>query len=210
MLDVGCGYGGLTRGLAEFFDAQEFHGIDVDPDIQEEARSKGLTVHILNAETDPFPFSDGYFDLIACFGIMEHMVSVDNVMRETNRVLRDRGLCLFSMCNLGSWLNRLVLLLGYQPRDVEISRRISVGIHPAYSKAGNGVRPTGHLHAVTTLGFEELMEFYGFREIALDGARPEFEGARLSTAFRIVDLVLSRRPSLARRFFYLGSKLRED
>jgi len=209
MLDIGCGYGGLTRFLAEFFSAGEFHGIDIDPDIQEEARSKGLTVHILNAETEPLPFPKGYFDLITCLGVLENMVSVDNILKETNRVLRDRGLCLFSMCNLGSWLNRLVLLLGYQPRDIEISSRISVGTHPAYSRAGGGITPTGHLHTVTTLAFRQLMEFYGFKQLALGAMRPEFDGTRVSAAFRIVDHVLSKRPSLGRRFLYLGTKSSE-
>jgi len=131
---------------------------------------------------------------------LEHLTYVDNVLEEMNRVLRENGLCLFALPNLASWLNRCALLLGYQPRDIEISRRLGFGVFPVYSK-----RPLNHIHSATVGAFRELMEFYRFRQIALAGWRPPVPNPTIP--FRIIDSVLSKCPSLSRRFLYLGMKL---
>jgi len=210
MLDVGCGYGGLTRALAEVFQATEVYGIEIDPSRQKEARSKGVIVHVLDAEIQRFPFEDEYFDLIVSFGMFEHLAYVDNLMQEANRVLSRGGLFIISTVNLGSWVNRLSLLLGYQPRDVEISRIVAVGTHPSHAKEWTGPLPAiDHVHAATTRAFQELMEFYGFRTIRLRGWKPQFAGLTSSVPFRIVDSILCKRVTLARRFFYLGIKDRD-
>jgi hypothetical protein len=39
------------------------------------------------------------------------------------RVLREGGYLLITTPNLASWVNRLVMLLGYQPYNCEVSRR---------------------------------------------------------------------------------------
>jgi len=205
ILDIGCGFGGLTAFVAKSLGAEEYHGIDFDACIENEARSKGVVTHILDAEVEPFPFPDGYFDLVMSFGAMEHFTYIDKAIQETHRVLRHGGFCLFSMPNLASWVNRYALLLGYQPRDIEISERVVPGVHPAYASGRDWpLTPCGHVHTVTTRAFEELMESYGFRRIKLLGLNPQPLAS--GPFFRMVDALLSKKNSLARRFLYLGEK----
>lgn len=200
LLDVGCGFGNLGRFVGKFLGAKAIHGIDNDPAALEVAQSNGLLVHELNVEVARFPFSNSYFDFVVSGGLLEHLTFFDKPLQETNRVLRDGGLCLFSMPNLGSWLNRFLLPLGYQPRDVEISRMISTGHHSAYSRT-----PFGHVHSATTRAFQELMQVHGFRQWQLEGWSPPVLNP--PPLFRILDAIMSKRASLARRFLYLGEKV---
>jgi len=199
ILDIGCGYGGVTRVLGNLLNAKEIHGIDIDMEVANEARSKGLVFHNFNAETERFPFDDEYFDLVMSFGAFEHFVWLDNTLQESNRVLARDGHLLVSMPNLASWLNRLVLLFGYQPREVELSRKVSAGVHSSYDKT-----PLGHIHTTTTRALEELLQYYGFSKVEITGFTPDNYEAGIP--FRIVDGLLARKSSLARRFYCLAKK----
>jgi hypothetical protein len=83
---------------------------------------------------------------------------MDNLISESFRVLATGGNFILSMPNLGSYINRLALLLGYQPRDVEISSVYHSGILPQYIGGW-----FGHLHSATLRAMKELLALYGFR-----------------------------------------------
>lgn len=199
MLDIGCGFGGLTKLVGERLHVPELHGIDRDAQALLEANSKGVVTHQLEAGKEPLPFPDSYFDLVMSFGMLDFLPFYDPFLREVHRVTRSRGIVLISLPNLASWHNRLFFLLGYQPRDVEVSREKLVGVHPWYR---NNDRPTGHIHTITVPAMEELMSYHGFARKAILGARPG--GRHKGAVVRAVDALLTLRPTLARRFFYVG------
>ena len=201
VLDVGCGFGGLAKLVGESIGAAEIHGVDIDPEVLDEARSKGVKAVLVSAEDAVLPYPDGYFDVIMTLGIMDQMPTFDGLLREINRVLAPGGHVLVSLPNLASWHNRIMLLLGYQPRDVEISSEVLVGVPAGYA----GELPDGHIHIPTLRAFTELMEHHGFASVQLSRGRPIMRP--IHPALRLVDSVLTRRVSLARRFYYLGSKL---
>lgn len=200
MLDVGCGYGGLAGFLGTELGITDLHGVDIDDSVLPEARSKGVQVKRVDVESEALPYEDESFDLVVSLGMLDYLPTFDRVVREIHRVLRPEGHALVSIPNLASWHNRLALLLGYQPRDVEISDRFLPGTMRYYRKDP----PAGHIHTATARGLRELMEFHGFQTAAVTGGcwttRPT------PTALALVDRVLSRRPSLARRIFYRGTK----
>ncbi|MGN6472081.1 MAG: class I SAM-dependent methyltransferase [Mycobacteriales bacterium] len=201
VLDIGCGFGGLSKLVGESIGADEIHGVDIDPEVLDEARSKGVDAVLVKAEDGVLPYPDGYFDVIMTLGIMDQMPTFDAFLREINRVLAPGGHVLVSLPNLASWHNRIMLLLGYQPRDVEISSEVLVGVPAGYA----GELPDGHIHIPTLRAFTELMEHHGFASVQLSRGRPIMRP--IHPALRLVDSVLTRRVSLARRFYYLGSKL---
>jgi SAM-dependent methyltransferase len=201
LLDIGCGFGGLARFMAETLGARDVHGIDIDPKALAEAKEKNVTTHHLNMGEDPLPFADGSFDVVTSFGMLDYLSFFDRTLREIRRVLRPGGHALISLPNLASWHNRLALLLGYQPRDVEVSSELLVGVHPWYARDGS---TTGHIHAVTTSAFCALMSHHGFRSVRVTAGRPR--GRKKNLALIALDRVFTRRVSLARRFFYLGIK----
>jgi methionine biosynthesis protein MetW len=200
MLDVGCGFGGLSRVVAEWLGAEEVHGVDIDEAVLAEAISKGVRAIQHDVASSSLPYSDEYFDLVITLGMMDYLPTFDGMIREMSRVTRPDGHVLIALPNLGSWQNRTMLLLGYQPRDVEISSETVVGVPPHYR---NGL-PTGHIHTATVKAFTELMLFHGFEAVKVSPGRPTMN--RVNPLLDAVDRALTRWPSLARRFYYLGRK----
>jgi SAM-dependent methyltransferase len=201
LLDIGCGYGGLPALVGEYVSAKQVHGLDIDRRVEQEAKSKNVDVVIQDADEQGLPYSDGQFDMVMTLGMMDYLVSFDRLIREINRVSPTGGWVLVTLPNLGSWHNRLALLMGYQPRDVEISAEILPGIARGYA----GEEPAGHIHIPTLRAFTELMTYHGFEAARVTGGRP-----RQRTVARPLfglDNLLARRPSLARRFFYVGRKV---
>jgi len=201
-LDIGCGFGGLSALVGEYIGAQEVHGVDIDHRVVSEAQGKNVAVVLADAGDKPLPYPDGHFDVIMTLGMMDYLVSFDAMLREVNRLLRPGGSVLVSLPNLASWHNRAMLLLGFQPRDVEISSEVLVGVPPGYA----GENPAGHIHIPTVRAFVELMEHHGFGTRQVTGGRPMWR--RMHPVLFATDALLARRPALARRFFYLGTKER--
>src|SRR4029079_12872494 len=142
MLDIGCGYGGLSKLVGEYIGAAEIQGVDIEDRCVEEAASKGVELTLADAGAQPLPFADEHFDLVMTLGMMDYLVSFDGLLREMNRITKVGGLVLVSLPNLSSWHNRLMLLMGYQPRDVEISHEVLAGVPKGYA----GEEPAGHIH----------------------------------------------------------------
>ena len=202
ILDVGCGYGGLTRFIREEFDAAEAHGIDIDSGTLAEARTKGVDARLCALGSDRLPYPDGHFELITALGMLDYLMTFDDAIRELHRVATVGGHVVVALPNLASWHNRLALLLGYQPRDVEVSAYGPFGVAPWHQGDGS----TGHVHSVTVACFRELMEHHGFRTVAITSGQPR--GRQRSRFATLVDTALSFTPTLSRRFFYVGVKQR--
>jgi SAM-dependent methyltransferase len=202
LLDVGCGYGGVTATLASALGISEVHGVDIDPDVIGEACGKGVAA--LRADVAAgLPYPDVAFDLVTSFGMLDYLPWFDGALAEISRVLRPGGLAAIALPNLASWHNRLALLLGYQPRDIEFSATQAVGIAPYYRSAA----PVGHLHAPTTRAFRAFMDVMGFEEVRTIGLRPDNDPP--PPAVRALDRVLGSRPTTARRFLYVGRRTRD-
>jgi len=114
-----------------------------------------------------------------------------------NNVLVNGGYFLVSMPNLGSWVNRLALLLGYQPRDLEISTKKLYGVAPPY-----GHEVIGHVKVATFKAFKEYLMDNGF-EIVI--AKPLYN--KQSLLINLIDKIFST-PALSRRFIVLARKIR--
>lgn len=205
-LDIGCGFGGLARLVGDYIDATEVHGVDIDPRVTVEAKQKGVIAVEQDVEEAPLPYPDDYFDAMMTLGMMDYLDYFDPLIREINRVVRPGGTVMVSLPNLASWHNRLMLLMGYQPRDVEISSEILAGV-PDRPYRRRGEQPAGHIHIPTVRAFRELMTHHGFRTRSVLAGRPT---ARTSSnpALLMLDALGSHVPSLARRFFYVGVKVR--
>jgi len=202
LLDIGCGFAGLSRLVGDYIGAKEVHGVDIDDRVIEEAQSKGVEIVLADAGEHKLPYPDGHFDAIMTLGMMDYLVSFDPMIREVNRLLAPGGSVLVALPNLGSWHNRAMLLLGYQPRDVEISSEVLAGVPRGYE----GELPAGHIHIPTVRAFTELMTHHGFRTVKLSGGRPRMRSAHKVLEF--ADSILTRKVTLARRFYYLGEKER--
>lgn len=206
IIDLGCGYGGLTRIIADYLGAREAVGVDSEDLRLRVARKRLTSVVNLDLDNEQVPYPDGYFDLVTSFGVMEHLVYFDSVLSEVHRILKPGGYLVISLPNLGSWVNRIALLLGYQPRDVEISARVNAGALGFYAE--RKIYVTGHLHTGTCRAMKELLSYFGFAVVCVESGTPNFKSGKRfrSRVFKLIDELFSACPSLGRRLIIVAQK----
>jgi SAM-dependent methyltransferase len=96
LLDVGCGPGSITRGLAERVAPGEVIGVDISPQTLEEARrdsaARGITnVQYREASVYELPFPDASFDVAYAHQVIQHLRERSAALREMLRVVTPGG-----------------------------------------------------------------------------------------------------------------------
>jgi SAM-dependent methyltransferase len=196
LLDFGGGYGFLTKFIAEVLNFKEAYNIDIDDRRLKRSRVKAIKLDVMREQ---LPFGDGEVDLILSFGSLDHMASWDRPFSEAQRVLKPHGYFVISLTNLGSWDSRFSLLIGYQPRHVEISSKYLVGVLPFYKV----LVPVGHVHTCTYKALKDLASCYKFRVRYARGLRTTHP----NRIVRIIDSLMARKPSLATRYLVALEKV---
>lgn len=85
VLDVGCGTGDLLEALPDYTAT----GVDIASDYVDLVNANGH--HAILAPAEQLPFADGSFDCVICADVLEHVLDMNQVLREALRVLRRRG-----------------------------------------------------------------------------------------------------------------------
>jgi cyclopropane fatty-acyl-phospholipid synthase-like methyltransferase len=144
LMDLGCGYGVLTFIIADFIGAEKVYAVDIDKSrlsILNEVKNRSLVKEVVALPHDfckPINI-DEKVQLVTSFGSLERISCWDDVFENIKKILADQGYLLISVPNLSSWVNRLALLLGYQPRDLEISTKKLYGVAPPFKNMGQQV-----------------------------------------------------------------------
>lgn len=198
ILALGCGEGGFLAGLADHLDADRTIGIDRDTALLAAARSQGVTTicHDLDRETG-LPLETASVDLVIAFGLIEHLRYYDVLFEEIGRIL-ETGYLWISCPDLGGWINRIGLLFGYQPRNVELSRRHAVGVLPVYDRS----EFLNHVHAPTYRALCELLSHHGYSRLSTVPLAP-YQTAWVAW---LLDSTLGRFPTLARRIALVAER----
>ncbi len=96
LLDAGCGGGKYTIPLQmRGFDVV---GVDVSLDAlriaRERSESRKMSVPLLAANVSQLPFQDGSFDVVWCYGVLQHLLLEERelAVSEFRRILRQGGL----------------------------------------------------------------------------------------------------------------------
>jgi ubiquinone/menaquinone biosynthesis C-methylase UbiE len=97
LLDVGCGPGTITTGLARAVAPGEVVGIDVSEDVIASARTHAAESGVTNARFEvanvyALPYEDASFDVAHAHQVMQHLAAPVDALREMRRVLRPGGL----------------------------------------------------------------------------------------------------------------------
>jgi 2-polyprenyl-3-methyl-5-hydroxy-6-metoxy-1,4-benzoquinol methylase len=104
LLDIGCGDGGFLRAaLAHGFQGT---GYEVSQGLQELIR-RTLPLVTLVDQLDTLP--DKQFDIVAIISVLEHVYHPSDLLRTVRRVLRDDGIAIIQVPNIGSrraWLQQ--------------------------------------------------------------------------------------------------------
>lgn len=101
ILDVGCGPGSITLGLAALTPAGTVLGVDLSEDILAGARELALAVGLTNVKFQQadllagLPFSDNSFDIVYTSQVFPHLASRDfklKALAELRRILKPNGI----------------------------------------------------------------------------------------------------------------------
>lgn len=120
-----------------------------------------------NLDNERLKMPDSKYDLIICNHVLEHVFETENLLSEIYRVMKPGGVCIISVPNLASWVNRLFLLLGVRPLGVEAgTKSITYGFPLAKMKKHLArFTPAGHLRAFTPKALRDIVESVGFETL---------------------------------------------
>ncbi len=115
IIELGVGDGSILSEVAKHVRVRALYGCDINDEALNKASERGVTTVKADLNTDKLPFPDNYFDAVIMEEVIEHLVNPDNALEETYRILKPDGIFILTTPNLAWWINRLILLLGYQP-----------------------------------------------------------------------------------------------
>ena len=118
LLDIGCWDGEPTAAYARILGGKA-SGVEVYAEQAAAARARGIDVHETDLELEPFRWPDASFDVVVVNQVFEHLKNIWLPMSEIARVLRVGGHVVFSVPNLSSLHNRVLLALGVQPTSIK-------------------------------------------------------------------------------------------
>ena len=89
-LDIGCGGGILAEEFARV--GCKVTGIDPsEPSLEvarEHAEKAGFDIEYKAGIGEDIPFDDETFDMVYCCDVLEHVINLEKVIKETGRVLK--------------------------------------------------------------------------------------------------------------------------
>ena len=157
LLEIGVWDGSIVRNYRPAFEG-EIYGTDLSEEVMRKALPLLKEAKACDLNRDPLPWDDATFDCVVCCEVIEHIVDTDRLLAELRRVLKPGGVLVLSTPNLASGINRLFVLLGWQPLSTEVSTR--------RSNYGNPLRkplvPAGHVRSYTCRALREQVSDAGF------------------------------------------------
>jgi len=133
VLDVGCGPGSITRGLAERVAPGEAVGVDLSRETlvaaRQEAAERGMTnLRFEEGSVYALPFADATFDVAYAHQVFQHLRERDAALREMFRVVRPGGLVAIRDVDWGT--------VAYWPRDPWLDRFVEIHMKTWYQNGG--------------------------------------------------------------------------
>ncbi len=181
----------LIRGLG--LEANNYECVDISASSVTALSKFGLRCTCCDVSSDILPFPSGRFDIVVMSEVLEHLIDPDHALVELKRVLTPNGLLVTTTPNLASWINRILLLGGFQPLNTETGTSWVFGWEGLRPRS----RPVGHLRLWTLRALTEMLRYHGLDPILVGGLTsdpPLLGGSNLLTA---TDRLFGRIPSLA-------------
>lgn len=119
LLDVGCGPGTITLGLARAVSPGECVGVDLVPEVVAEAARRAAESGVTNArfevaDTYALPFADASFDAVHAHQVLQHLTRPVAALSEMRRVLKPGGILAARDADYGTMV--------WWPRNDQIAR----------------------------------------------------------------------------------------
>jgi SAM-dependent methyltransferase len=187
LLDVGCGPGSITVGLADVVAGGEVVGVDLQDEPLNQARARAArrgaaNVSFERADLYRLPFPDASFDAAFANGVLTHLDDAMRALAEIRRVLRpggvlgmrdpDFGATLFSPCPplLERWFAVRVKVRQHNAGDPfsgRHARRLLLESGFSRARAGASVASAGALDETRRHGDFLKAQLRGFAPAAI-------------------------------------------
>ena len=119
VIDLGAGHGDDLMSARKVMPDATLYAIEAYPSYIQELEKGGVSVYPLNIEKDRLPFADSSVDVIIANQILEHVKEIFWIFHEITRILRTGGNLIIGVPNLASLHNRMLLLFGKQPTQIQ-------------------------------------------------------------------------------------------
>jgi SAM-dependent methyltransferase len=148
VLDLGCGDGRLTARLAET--GARVTGVDRSRIALERAREAHPELELAAPSPDGgLPFADGWFDVVVCINVLEHVADTQRFLSELRRVLAPAGFLALAVPWHGTLKNVLIAL-------------------GSFERHHDPLEPVLRFYTRRSLG--RLLSEFGFEDVRLRGA----------------------------------------
>lgn len=150
-LDIGSGNGELIDAVTRAFPVKP-HACDYRDDLM---AIDGISVDVVDLNTQGLPYPDGSFDLVTCTEVIEHLEHYRATMREAARVLRPGGVFVVSTPNVLNLRSRLrYLFFGF----FNLFGPLRLGDDRYHSTHGH-INPVSYFylaHSLSVAGFGDI------------------------------------------------------
>lgn len=169
VVDLGAGAGDdLEIARKALGPRADLFGVEFDPTVCEKLELNGVRTTQIDIERDRLPFADGSVNIVIANQVIEHTKEIFWIFNEIQRVLRVGGIAIIGIPNIASFHNRIGMLFGLQPTQIEVL--------------------SAHVRGFTAGGFTRFVENGGcFRVTDLAGANfypfPRIFARRLARLF---------------------------
>jgi SAM-dependent methyltransferase len=97
LLDVGCGPGTITAGLAELVPQGHVTAVDMEPSVLDQARQEAAARGLTNVRFEPgdvyaLAYPDASFSVVHAHQVLQHLADPVAALREMRRVCRPGGI----------------------------------------------------------------------------------------------------------------------
>lgn len=150
LLDVGCGPGSITLGLAEAVSPGEVIGVDIQVAQVEHARRRAAVYRVTNlqfqaASIYALPFPDRCFDAAFANGVVMHLAEPVRALAELCRVLRPGGIAAVRDPDFGASL--------YAPVTPPLERLLALRVQVRRHNGGDPFRARHYRRLMLEAGF---------------------------------------------------------
>jgi SAM-dependent methyltransferase len=166
-----------------------------------------------NLNVDTLDFENNSFDLIILGEVIEHLYDPDIILQECSRILKPNGVLLITTPNLLSWYNRILMVFGYYPMNLDISCEVrrtgkrdilqkrpieNVQLNPLYDV---------HIKLYTFATLDILLRGHGFGQLSKSSYSLDRSAHfRINFILKFVNSIFSRINNLAQGIIILGRK----
>lgn len=112
ILDIGCGEGHITAAIKKAFPFCEMSALDCSISAIEKAVVKFPGIDFVVADAHCAPYKDGYFDVVVCNNLWEHVSDPLRLLEHVRKVTRPGGFLIISTPSRYRLNNILRIVLG--------------------------------------------------------------------------------------------------